>query len=148
MKRIQTIDSIPADFGKTLMYSTCHGPRVPDNAASPLPAASSSLEGCTREHTHHSISIASKHRCVVNVQLLQVFDEKPLASLGLDKYKVFIEVNRGRSVRLFSNPHHKAQVRGSGASHVTLCSFRSALICVTQQNTVFLQPETILEVRL
>ena len=47
------------------------------------------------------------------MQMLQVFEEKPLTSLGSDKDTVFIEVNRGRSVRLFSNPHHKAQVRSA-----------------------------------
>ena len=43
--------------------------------------------------------------------MLQIFEEKPLGSLGSNKQKMFIEVNRGRSVRLFNNPHHKAQVK-------------------------------------
>ena len=47
------------------------------------------------------------------MQMLQIFEEKPLTSLGSDKDMVFIELNRGRSVRLFSNPHHKAQVRSA-----------------------------------
>ena len=45
------------------------------------------------------------------LQMLQIFEEKPLESLGTDKDIVFIEVNRGRSVKLSKNPHHKAQVR-------------------------------------
>ena len=49
--------------------------------------------------------------------MLQIFEEQPLASLGSDKDKVFIEVNRGRSVRLFNNPHHKEQVRGALKGH-------------------------------
>ena len=53
--------------------------------------------------------------------MLQIFEGKPLASLDSGKDKVFIEVNRGRSVRLFNNPHHKAQVRSAFKDHAHVC---------------------------
>ena len=69
------------------------------------------------------------------MQMLQIFEEKPLTSLGLDKDTVLIEVNRGRSVRLFSNSHHKAQVgsaseRPPSLKPVSLCVYTPQYVCL------------------
>ena len=52
------------------------------------------------------------HRRTISlpVQVLRMFEDKPLASLGSNKDIVLIEGNRGRSVKLFNNPNHKSQV--------------------------------------
>lgn len=53
------------------------------------------------------------------LQRLRMFEDEPLSSLSLGggKETVFMAMNRGISVRLFRNPHHKAQVTPAQLQH-------------------------------
>ena len=53
------------------------------------------------------------------LQRLRMFEDEPLSSLSLGEGKetVFMAMNRGISVRLFHNPHHKAQVTPAQLQH-------------------------------
>lgn len=53
------------------------------------------------------------------LQRLKIFEDEPLTSLSLGGAKdtVFMAMNRGISVRLFLNPHHRAQVTPAQLHH-------------------------------